>query len=46
MPENPIPVQLPESWKQVIGPEFAKPYMQTLADFLHQQKSQHNAQRQ
>jgi len=40
MPENAIPVQLPESWKQVIGAEFAKPYMHSLGDFLHQEKRQ------
>jgi uracil-DNA glycosylase len=38
MPAATIPAQLPDSWKQVIGSEFAKPYMQSLGEFLHQEK--------
>jgi len=41
MPDNAIPEQLPASWKQAIGTEFAKPYMQSLSDFLHQDKRMH-----
>jgi len=33
-------IKLEESWKKVLLPEFDKPYMQNLSNFLHSQKQQ------